>query len=88
MTPWTAAYQAPLSVGFSGQEYWSGVPLPSPRAIIGFRPYYQVLFTLQALCSLLFLVHGNFSFFEFGLHINLEKGIIFLCVWDGRIHPH
>ena len=29
-TPWTAAYQAPPSVGFSRQEYWSGVPLPSP----------------------------------------------------------
>ena len=27
--PWTAAYQAPLSMGFSRQEYWSGVPLPS-----------------------------------------------------------
>ena len=30
-TPWTAAYQAPPSMGFSKQEYWSGVPLPSPR---------------------------------------------------------
>ena len=30
-TPWTAAYQAPLSMRFSRQEYWSGVPLPSPR---------------------------------------------------------
>ena len=30
-TPWTAAYQAPPSMGFSRQEYWSGVPLPSPR---------------------------------------------------------
>ena len=29
-TPWTAAYQAPLSMGFARQEYWSGVPLPSP----------------------------------------------------------
>ena len=29
--PWTAAYQAPPSMGFSRQEYWSGVPLPSPR---------------------------------------------------------
>ena len=28
VTPWTAAYQAPLSMGFSRQEYWSGVPLP------------------------------------------------------------
>ena len=30
-TPWTAAYQAPPSIGFSRQEYWSGVPLPSLR---------------------------------------------------------
>ena len=30
VTPWTAAYQAPPSIGFSRQEYWSGVPLPSP----------------------------------------------------------
>ena len=29
-TPWTTAYQALLSMGFSRQEYWSGVPLPSP----------------------------------------------------------
>ena len=29
-TPWTAAYQAPLSMGFSRQEYWSGSPVPSP----------------------------------------------------------
>jgi len=33
MTPWTAAHQAPPSVGFSRQEYWSGVPLPSPMSI-------------------------------------------------------
>ena len=29
-TPWTAAHQAPLPMGFSRQEYWSGLPLPSP----------------------------------------------------------
>ena len=29
-TPWTTVHQAPLSMGFSRQEYWSGVPLPSP----------------------------------------------------------
>ena len=33
-TPWTAAHQAPPSMGFSRQEYWSGMPLPSP-----FHPY-------------------------------------------------
>ena len=31
-TPWTAAHQAPPSMGFPGQQYWSGVPLPSPGA--------------------------------------------------------
>ena len=31
-TPWTVAYQAPLPMGFSRQEYWSGLPLPSPNA--------------------------------------------------------
>ena len=30
-TPWTAAYQAPPSMGFSRQEYWSGLPCPSPK---------------------------------------------------------
>ena len=29
-TPWTMAHQAPLSMGFSKQEYWSGLPFPSP----------------------------------------------------------
>ena len=30
VTPWTVAHQAPLSMGFSKQEYWSGLPFPSP----------------------------------------------------------
>ena len=34
-TPWTVACQAPLSMGFSRQEYWSGLPFPSP----GYLPY-------------------------------------------------
>ena len=39
-TPWTVAYQAPLSMGFSRQEYWSGVPLPSLGDIpnLGIKP--------------------------------------------------
>ena len=47
VTPWTVAYQAPLSVGFSRQEYWSGLPFPSP----GDLPYPGIeprLPTLQA----------------------------------------
>jgi len=35
VTPWTAAYQGPPSMGFSRQEYWSGVPLPSPIIALG-----------------------------------------------------
>ena len=38
--PWTAASQAPLSMGFARQEYWSGVPLPSPSIL-----YSALLFT-------------------------------------------
>ena len=33
-TPWTAAFQAPQSMGFSRHEYWSGMPLPSPAAMV------------------------------------------------------
>ena len=33
VTPWTAAYQGPLSMGFSRQEYCSGVLLPSPSEV-------------------------------------------------------
>ena len=43
-TPWTAAFQAPPSMGFSRQEHWSGVPLPSLQSILtppnrGFQNY-------------------------------------------------
>ena len=31
--PWTVAHQAPQSMGFSRQEYWSGLPFPSPGAL-------------------------------------------------------
>ena len=34
VTPWTVAHQAPLSMGFSRQEYWSGLPFPSPTGPI------------------------------------------------------
>ena len=38
VTPWTAAYNAPPSMGFSRQEYWSGLPLPSPIKSLKARP--------------------------------------------------
>ena len=38
-TPWTAAYQAPPSMGFSRQKYWSGVPLPSLEGKVGSKQF-------------------------------------------------
>ena len=36
-TPWTVDHQAPLSMGFSRQEYWSGLPFPSPGDLPNLR---------------------------------------------------
>ena len=43
-TPWTGAYQAPPSMGFSRQEYWSGVPLPSPSISSQLLKFRDLLF--------------------------------------------
>ena len=53
VTPWTVACQAPLSMGFSKQEYWSGFPCPSPGYLpdLGIEPglpyYRQTLYQLS-----------------------------------------
>ena len=58
-TPWTVAYQAPLSMGFSRQEYWSGLPFHSPGDLLdpGIEPRSSAL---QA-DSLLFESSGKLS---------------------------
>ena len=61
-TPWTAAYQAPPSMGFSRQEYWSGLPLPSPNKAeeLGSNPSWVTLWpwssclTSLSLCFLIY----------------------------------
>ena len=67
-TPWTVAYQAPPSVGFSRQEYWSGLPFPSPGDLPdpGTHSFKCILvyFNLSALLSywnsvVSFLANGN-----------------------------
>ena len=47
VTPWTAAYQAPRSIGFSRQEYWSGLPLPSPTSIITTRQFWYKVWSME-----------------------------------------
>ena len=42
-TPWTIAHQAPPSMGFSRQDYWSGVPLPSPSYSLEWQKILKVL---------------------------------------------
>jgi len=65
-TPWTAAHQAPPSMGFSRQEYWSGVPLPSPASILSPIKWDA----LRGFCDWKF---AHFSFHYFSLHILVVK---------------
>ena len=44
-TPWTAAHQAPPSMGLSRQEYWSGLPLPSPNFTIRTMQIHKQVYT-------------------------------------------
>ena len=55
VTPWTAAFQAPLSMGFSRQEYWSGVPLPSPPS----SSRQSLIFLLSPWICLFWTFHVN-----------------------------
>ena len=63
VTPWTTAHQAPLSMGFSRQEYWSGLPCPPPGDLpdLGIKPVFpecpvlQEFFTAESLGKLLVL---------------------------------
>ena len=86
-TPWTAAYQTPPSMGFSGQEYWSGVPLPSPS--VHNRCIYKlfILFSLSIKCIYRIFLKCSF-YWIFGLvkhfalisiaAINFKKSYFFL----------
>ena len=69
-TPWTAAYQAPPSVGFSRQEYWSGVPSPSPSGSLTFTEFLSVSLYITGIVNIATLiVDGNFKgIFLLNLH--------------------
>ena len=55
-TPWTAVYQAPLSMGFSRQQCWSGLPLPSP---IWIHRYIIFIQTAHLFTTYLFTQHNS-----------------------------
>ena len=52
-TPWTIAHQTPLSIEFSRQEYWSGLPFPSPRDLphLGIKPTSPMLAEVLYSCT-------------------------------------
>ena len=76
-TPWTAAHQAPPPMGFSRQEYWSGVPLPSPT------------YLLRQCMSLLDILLSVFCFIDFNITFSLVLPMIiqgfcspWLSIWS------
>ena len=75
-TPWTAAYQAPPSMGFSGQQYWSGVPLPSPVSLCkGILIIYHM--TLSGFSSYVISLHlANYALFSSLFHSKSS------CIFD------
>ena len=91
-TPWTAAYQAPPSMGFSRQEYWSGVPLPSPSASvrsIQFLSFIVPIFAWNILLMSLIslkrsLVFPILLFSSIALHCSLRKAFLSLLavLWN------
>ena len=58
--PWTAAHQALPSMGFSRQEYWSGVPLPSPRKSYRVLKILKISFYMTCLYKFVFLCIHKF----------------------------
>ena len=60
-TPWTVAHQVPLSKEFSRQEYWSGLPFPSPGDLSnpGIMPRYPALWTDSSLFEPLEMLREN-----------------------------
>ena len=99
VTPWTAAYQAPLSMGFSRQEYRSRVPLLSP--IFYWFHHYQTNKSFPA-TMLIFLQHANsHRYLEEKSSFPWEYVCVCVCVcvcvhraedrqvhWDGQVSHH
>ena len=59
-TPWTAAYQAPPSMGFSRQEYWSGLPLPSPEIFFFLLMIFKFFNSIQLFEGRCVVIHVSF----------------------------
>ena len=93
-TPWTAAHQAPLSMGFSRQEYWSGVPSPSPQerfSCVQFSQYFLVRWSIYIVffsewCFQIFFF-GSFAFQRLEYIIPLSPCPLGFC-WEIFLDPN
>ena len=84
VTPWTAAYQAPPTMGFSRQEYWSGVPLPSPNHVLSVSKLIKEGMTLAPhnLTSK-FVIYRHFFWVLYFMAISVTREFIF---WKMFVH--
>ena len=84
MTPWTVAYQASQTMGFSRQEYWSGLPFPSPGDLPdpGIEPgspaFWQTLYPLSHQGSHVYICFPENCFPIFGFSLP--------CEYHARLH--
>ena len=73
-TPWTTAYQAPPSVGFSRQEYWSGVPLPSPDWVTEQQQFRIILMYYKLIQKSKLIFEDMLMILNVKIHRNKKEG--------------
>ena len=92
-TPWTEAYQAPLPMGFSKQQYWSGLPLPSSSllwssVVISLFPFRILLIWVFSVFFWMSLANGLSNLFIFSknkLLVLLIFAIVFILFTSALI---
>ena len=77
VTPWTVARQAPLPMGFSRQEYWSGLLFPSP----GNLPHPGIEPVSLGLAGGFFIISATWEAHSYGSGIHLQNTVS-TCFWD------
>ena len=82
-TPWTAAYQAPPSMGLSRQEYWSGVPLPSPSSTINKHIKMRRNFWRSWMCfiALVVMISGVYTYLQTHYIVCVKYIQLFVWYW-------
>ena len=92
-TSWTAAFQAPLSMGFSRQEYWSGLPLPSPIALTKWTFVGKVMslfFNMLSKFVIAFLPRSKrllISWLQSPSAVILEPKKMTVCLYNPKVLP-